>query len=158
MQLSQLLILGATSLLLSTAAMAQHPTPTSLSKVLPKNMLAINTLGASKAEATAEMLEAKDFKGVVVDELGEPLAGAVVSIIVGSNLFSTTTTTDAKGEYVITSTNTTPVLLVTYAGCNNIQQKAVHGHLINFQMEFIDNYERKLKKQTKTSEKRVAIK
>lgn len=153
MQFSQLLILGATSLFLSTAAIAQQPMPTSSGKALPKNMLAMNTLPFAKPEAKAEVLEAKDFKGMVVDELGEPLAGAVVSIIAGSNQFSATTTTNSAGEYAITSTSTSPVLLVTYAGCNDIQQKAVYGHPITFQMEFIDNYERKLKKQTKTAEK-----
>ncbi|WP_206980092.1 carboxypeptidase-like regulatory domain-containing protein [Hymenobacter telluris] len=113
----------------------------------------MNTRTAPSLDAKAEVLEAKDFKGTVVDELGEPLAGAVVSVIAGNNQFSTTTTTNAEGEYVITSTSTSPVLLVTYAGCNDIQQKAVYGHPITFQMEFIDNYERKLKKQTKTAEK-----
>ena len=116
-------------------------------------MLAMTTLTPTKPEAKAEVLESKDFKGTVVDELGEPLAGAVVSVIAGNNQFSTTTTTNAEGEYVITSTTTAPILLVTYAGCNDIQQKAVYGHPITFQMEFIDNYERKLKKQGKTAEK-----
>lgn len=153
MQLSLLFTLGATSLFLSTAAMAQQTASTSYGKALSKNMLAMNTVAPAKLESKAEVLEAKAFKGTVVDELGEPLAGAVVSVIAGNNQFSTTTTTNADGEYVITSTNTSPVLLVTYAGCNDIQQKAVYGHPITFQMEFIDNYERKLKKQTKTAEK-----
>lgn len=153
MQLSLLLTLGATSLFLSTAAMAQQTASLSSDRTLPKSTLAMNTRTAPSLDAKAEVLEAKDFKGTVVDELGEPLAGAVVSVIAGNNQFSTTTTTNAEGEYVINSTSTSPVLLVTYAGCNDIQQKAVYGHPITFQMEFIDNYERKLKKQTKTAEK-----
>lgn len=154
MQLSLLLTLGATSLFLSTITMAQQPTAAA-GTGLSKSLLALNTLTAPKPEAKAgvETQEKKDFKGMVVDELGEPLAGAVVSVIAGGNQFSATTTTNAEGEYVINSTSTSPVLLVTYAGCNDIQQKAVYGHPTTFQMEFIDNYERKLKKQTKSSGK-----
>ena len=103
----------------------------------------------------AAPLEVRDFKGIVVDELGEPLAGVVVSVVSGKNQFSaaTTTTTNSEGEYLVHSTNVAPVLMVSYAGYQDIQQQATYAHPITFQLEAIDGYERQLKKKVKAAEK-----
>jgi len=167
MQLSVLLTLGATSLFLSTAAIAQRPASAgSKTKALSKNLVALNTAagsatpgaaaeptGAVPAAVPKEVAVAKEFKGTVVNEMGKPLAGAVVSIISGNNQFSTIATTNAAGEYLIYSRAASPMLLVSYAGYIDIQQRATYAHPITFQLEAINNYNQQLKKQTKSADK-----
>lgn len=85
--------------------------------------------------------------------MGEPLAGVVVSIISGKNQYSITTTTNAEGEYLLQTTNAAPMLLVSYAGYQDVQQQATYAHPITFQLEPVDNYERQLKKKAKAAEK-----
>ncbi len=151
-----------TSLLLSTAAVAQGTT-VSKDRTLPKTVVAMNspaTIASTPAPATtgttseaATLAEAKSFKGVVVDDLGEPLAGVVVSVVVDKNQFSTVTTTNSEGEYLIQTKVESPLLLVSYAGYQEIQQRATYAQPLTFQLESIDNYERQLKKRTKASQK-----
>ncbi len=88
-----------------------------------------------------------------MDDLGEPLAGVVVSVVVDKNQFSTVTTTNSEGEYLIQTKVESPLLLVSYAGYQEIQQRATYAQPLTFQLESIDNYERQLKKRTKASQK-----
>ncbi len=98
-------------------------------------------------------LEVKNFKGTVIDELGEPLAGVVVSVVASKNQFSLATTTNAEGEYLLQTTAASPVLLVSYAGYEDVQQQAMPARPITFQLQPIDGYERQLKKRVKAAEK-----
>lgn len=155
-------IFGMTSFFLSTAAVAQNAvgTPTN-TRTMPKTAIAMSSVTPTAATPTpallveAAPLEVKDFRGTVVDELGEPLAGVVVSVVSAKNQFSaaTTTTTNSEGEYLLRTTNASPVLLVSYAGYEDIQQQATYARPITFQLEAIDNYERQLKKKVKAAEK-----
>ena len=125
--------------------------PVSNNNMLPSSAVAMNV--APTSVITPASAEAKEFKGMVVDELGDPLAGAVVSVVVGNNQFSVTTTTNAAGEYTISTTSASPLLLVTYAGCVDTRQKATYAHPLTFQLEEIRDYDRQLKKQAKKGEK-----
>ncbi|HEX8429379.1 carboxypeptidase regulatory-like domain-containing protein [Hymenobacter sp.] len=143
---------------MSTTAIAQRATSTtSNARTLPKTAIAMSSTPAltpsSAPVVEAAPLEVKAFKGAVVDEMGEPLAGVVVSIISGKNQYSITTTTNAEGEYLLQTTNAAPMLLVSYAGYQDVQQQATYAHPITFQLEPVDNYERQLKKKAKAAEK-----
>ncbi|UOG76721.1 carboxypeptidase-like regulatory domain-containing protein [Hymenobacter tibetensis] len=160
-----------TSLLLSTAAVAQNASnAVAKTRALPKSVVAMNapitvnqavaaplpaTQATASAEAAepAESAEAKYFKGTVVDELGEPLAGVVVSVVTGKDHFSVTTTTNAEGEYLLQTNVLSPLLLVSYAGYEEIQQRATYAKPLTFQLESIENYDRQLKKRVKSAEK-----
>ncbi|WP_277227217.1 carboxypeptidase regulatory-like domain-containing protein [Hymenobacter sp. YC55] len=151
-----------TSLLLSTAAVAQSAAGTSTNtRTMPKTAIAMSTAAPIVATPSpapvveGAPVEVKEFRGTVVDDLGEPLAGVVVSIVSAKNQFSaaTTTTTNSEGEYLLRTTNASPVLLVSYAGYEDIQQQATYARPITFQLEAIDNYERQLKKKVKAAEK-----
>ena len=124
---------------------------------MPKTVIAMSSTPVatpSVAPVTeAASVEVKDFKGVVVDDLGEPLAGVVVSVVSGKNQFSSATTTNAEGEYLLQTTSAAPVLLVSYAGYKDVQQQATYAGPITFQLESIDGYERKLKRRAKAAEK-----
>lgn len=153
-------IFGMTSFFLSTTAIAQSATSTPTNtRTMPKTVIAMSATPVampSPAPAVAAApLEVKDFKGTVVDELGEPLAGVVVSVVSAKNQFSaaTTTTTNSEGEYLLRTTNAAPVLQVSYAGYEDIQQQATYARPITFQLQAIDNYERQLKKKVKAAEK-----
>lgn len=151
-------IFGMTSLLLSTSAIAQRASSTlTTTRTMPKTAIAMSVtpVVAPVAAPVVEVApaEVKDFKGTVVDELGEPLAGVVVSVVAGKNQFSNATTTNSEGEYLLHTTNASPVLLVSYAGYQEIQQQATYAHPITFQLEAIDGYERQLKKKVKAAEK-----
>lgn len=155
-------LFGMTSLLLSTAAVAQNSSnAVSKSHTLPKSVVAMNAPVVSQPAATtlpattevAAPAEAKFFKGTVVDDLGEPLAGVVVSVITGKDHFSVTTTTNADGEYLLQTNVVSPLLLVSYAGYEEIQQRATYAQPLTFQLESIENYDRRLKKRVKSAEK-----
>jgi nucleoid-associated protein YgaU len=126
---------------------------------MPKTVIAMSTTSVAMPSPApvveAAPVEVKDFKGTVVDELGEPLAGVVVSVVSAKNQFSaaTTTTTNSEGEYLLRTTNASPVLQVSYAGYEDIRQQATYARPITFQLQAIDNYERRLKKKVKAAEK-----
>lgn len=156
MQFSVLFTLGAASVFLSTATIAQRAgSPAAIGKALSGTVAMSMTAVPALPPAPAGQMPAatKEFRGTVVDEVGEPLAGAVVSVVAGKNQFSVTTTTNAEGEYVISSSHASPMLLVTYAGYTDVQQTATSAHPITFQLEAISNYDRQLKKQAKSADK-----
>ncbi|MBC8084178.1 MAG: carboxypeptidase regulatory-like domain-containing protein [Hymenobacter sp.] len=151
-----LFLLGTICLLLSTASVAQRATGAApKGRTLPKSVIAVNVAPVAPvrtAEIVAAPLEIKDFTGVVVNAEGKPLAGAVVSIASDKSQASITTT-NADGEYLLHSTASAPLLLVSYAGYVEIQQQATYARPITFQLEPIANYERELKKKSKAAGK-----
>ncbi|TGE29055.1 carboxypeptidase-like regulatory domain-containing protein [Hymenobacter metallicola] len=90
----------------------------------------------------------KVLTGTVLNEEGEPLAGATIISEKGEVI-----TTNAEGQFVIQSTAATPVLKASYAGYQEMQLPINTLQPTTFRLDPIENYERQLKKQSKAANK-----
>ena len=100
-----------------------------------------------KAPAPAKNV-VKVLTGYVLNEEGEPLAGATVISEKGEVI-----TTNADGQFMIQSTAATPVLRVSYAGYQELQMPINTLQPTTFRLDPIEDYERQLKKQSKAANK-----
>ena len=81
--------------------------------------------GTMSAETQRVQQQKHTIKGVVVDEVGEPLIGATVMVKgTGDGV-----ATNVDGEYTITTNATSPVLVVSYIGYD-AQEIAVGGRQV----------------------------
>jgi hypothetical protein len=112
---------------------------------------------APAANSTAEVVKkekapaksvSKVLTGYVLNEEGEPLAGATVISEKGDII-----TTNADGQFVIQSTAATPVLRVSYAGYQELQMPINTLQPTTFRLDPIEDYERQLKKRSKAATK-----
>ncbi|MCB2379168.1 carboxypeptidase-like regulatory domain-containing protein [Hymenobacter sp. BT635] len=90
----------------------------------------------------------KVLTGYVLNEAGEPLAGATIMSEKGEVI-----TTNADGQFMIQSTAATPVLRASYAGYQELQLPINSLQPTTFRLDPIENYERQLKKQSKAATK-----
>ncbi|UOQ70344.1 carboxypeptidase-like regulatory domain-containing protein [Hymenobacter cellulosilyticus] len=112
---------------------------------------------AAPAPSTADVLKkpavpaknaVKVLTGFVLNEEGEPLAGATVMSEKGEII-----TTNSDGQFMIQSTAATPVLRVSYAGYQEMQMPINTLHPTTFRLDPIENYQKQLKKQSKAATK-----
>ncbi|TGE08652.1 carboxypeptidase-like regulatory domain-containing protein [Hymenobacter fodinae] len=101
-------------------------------------------------ETKAESLPIKVLTGTVFNDMGEPLAGANVTVVGDKN---NTITTNSVGGYVLRTTAAQPVLRITYAGYKDLEQTVNPLHPTSFTLEAVANYKRDLKKRSKAAEK-----
>ncbi|TGD82258.1 carboxypeptidase-like regulatory domain-containing protein [Hymenobacter wooponensis] len=101
-------------------------------------------------ETKAESLPVKVLTGTVFNDMGEPLAGANVSVVGDKN---NTITTNSVGGYVLRTTTAKPVLRITYAGYKDMEQTVSATQPTSFTLEAVANYKRDLKKRSKAAEK-----
>lgn len=103
----------------------------SFTSIAPKLALALGMLivggNANTVYASAEPQQttqaARQIKGVVYDDQGEPLIGATVMIKGTKNGIAT----DIDGNFKLTTTEKNPVLQVSYVGCKS-EEVAVKGN------------------------------
>jgi TonB-linked SusC/RagA family outer membrane protein len=72
-----------------------------------------------------DYFSAIDIRGKVVDENGQPLVGANVSVKTGGK----STITDSKGEFILNNVNEGTILLISFIGYQNVEVKASSGFL-----------------------------
>jgi hypothetical protein len=101
-------------------------------------------------ETKAESLPVNVLTGTVFNDMGEPLAGASVSVVGDKN---NTITTNSVGGYVLRTTTVKPVLRITYAGYKDLEQMVSATQPTSFTLEAVANYKRDLKKRSKAAEK-----
>ena len=92
----------------------------------------------------------KVLTGNVFNDMGEPLAGATVSVVGDKN---NSITTNSVGGYVLHTSATSPVLRITYAGYKDLEQTVSTTQPTSFTLEAVANYKRDLKKRSKAAEK-----
>lgn len=110
-------------------------------------VLAPAPTAATKKAAAAKPI-AKTLTGYVLNEEGEPLAGATIISEKGEVI-----TTNADGQFMIQSTAATPVLRASYAGYQELQLPINTLQPTTFRLDPIEDYERQLKKRSKAANK-----
>ncbi|WP_226173921.1 carboxypeptidase-like regulatory domain-containing protein [Hymenobacter lucidus] len=103
---------------------------------------------AAPKKAVAAKPVVKTLTGYVLNEEGEPLAGATIISEKGEVI-----TTNADGQFMIQSVAATPVLRASYAGYQELQLPINTMQPTTFRLDPIENYERQLKKQSKAANK-----
>ncbi|TGE15443.1 carboxypeptidase-like regulatory domain-containing protein [Hymenobacter elongatus] len=138
--------------LLPLVAAAQSPAKPAASrqKVGAESVAVLEpaTAPAAPTKKAAARNMPKVLTGYVLNEEGEPLAGATVTAEKGETI-----TTNADGQYVIQSMAATPVLRVSYAGYQEMQMPINTLHPTTFRLDPIEDYERQLKKRSKAASK-----
>lgn len=128
----------------------------SLLGVLPAFSLCAQTTSGSMQEssslkeASTQEASVKVLTGNVFNDMGEPLAGATVSVVGDKN---NSITTNSVGGYVLHTSATSPVLRITYAGYKDLEQTVSTTQPTSFTLEAVANYKRDLKKRSKAAEK-----
>lgn len=107
-----------------------------------------NTAEVLKKSAAPAKNAVKVLTGYVLNEEGEPLAGATVISEKGEVI-----TTNADGQFMIQSTAATPVLRASYAGYQEMQIPINTMHPTTFRLDPIEHYQKQLKKQSKAANK-----
>jgi hypothetical protein len=105
---------------------------------------------ASSSAASTEAQPIRTLTGAVFNELGEPLAGATVTVVGEKNA---SIITNSIGGYVLRTNATPPVLRVTYAGYKELEQTVSATQPTSFTLEPVANYKRNLKKRSKAAVK-----
>lgn len=100
-------------------------------KMLFLAMLSFASLQYSYAqEASIQHVVGKSVSGQVTDENGEPIIGATISVVDGTEK----AVTDFDGNFVISVSSPNPVLSVSYIGYRTVEV-AVKGNKVNVQLD-----------------------
>jgi hypothetical protein len=105
---------------------------------------------ASTPAVSAEAAPIRTLTGSVFNELGEPLAGATVTVVGEKNA---SIITNSIGGFVLRTNAAPPVLRVTYAGYKELEQTVSATQPTSFTLEPVANYKRNLKKRSKAAAK-----
>jgi hypothetical protein len=135
-------------LLLPICAAAQTD-QTASTRQLSSETLAVAT-PPNSAEAPAAERISRLYTGTVLNEKGQPLAGALVTLGADKDQL---TVTNADGSYLLRSKEAVPMLRVTYAGYEDAELSLSNPQPVTFNMEPVSDYKRQLKKQSKAAVK-----
>ncbi|WP_167856774.1 carboxypeptidase-like regulatory domain-containing protein [Hymenobacter aquaticus] len=135
------------------AAQSAAPKPAARAKAGAESLAVLEPAAKTKPaevvkKAPAAKATTKVLTGYVLNEEGEPLAGATIISDKGEVI-----TTNADGQFMIQSTAATPVLRASYAGYQELQLPINSLQPTTFRLDPIENYERQLKKQSKAANK-----
>ncbi|WP_460621737.1 carboxypeptidase regulatory-like domain-containing protein [Hymenobacter tenuis] len=92
----------------------------------------------------------KILAGNVVDEWGNPLMGATITIV-GDKMQSVST--NSEGNYMLPTTAKAPVIQVSFAGYQDAERIARGPADLLFKLDPISDYKRDLKKRSKAATK-----
>ncbi|RYU82415.1 carboxypeptidase-like regulatory domain-containing protein [Hymenobacter persicinus] len=121
------------------------------SRQLPSQSLAVLLPAAAEAAAGAAAAPTSHlYTGKVLNEKGQPLAGALVAS--GPNK-DQITVTNADGVYLLPAKAPVALLRVTYAGYEDAELSVVNIQAVTFNLEPVDHYRRQLKKQGRAADK-----
>ncbi|MBT9394505.1 carboxypeptidase-like regulatory domain-containing protein [Hymenobacter sp. NST-14] len=145
-------LLGA--LVLPAPVTAQQAAPEaapvdSLNPATSPDMLAVSVPGPA---AAASQPAGRTLAGNVVDEWGNPLAGATVAVV-GHQLHSVTT--NANGDFLVSLGSSAPLLRVSFAGYEDAERVARGPADLLFKLDPIRDYRRDLKKRTKEARRQM---
>ena len=94
--------------------------------------------------------EPREVTGTVLNNMGEPLAGASVTVV-GEK--SGAVSTNSAGGFVIRTAAEKPVIHVSYAGYEEDEQQMIGSEPLTFSLNPIDKYKKQLKKRSKAAQK-----
>lgn len=94
--------------------------------------------------------EAREVTGTVLNNMGQPLAGASVSVVGEKN---GAVSTNSAGGYVIRTATEKPVIHVSYAGYEEDEQLMPGTEPLTFSLKPIEKYKKNLKKRSKAAQK-----
>ncbi|GGF13761.1 carboxypeptidase-like regulatory domain-containing protein [Hymenobacter cavernae] len=100
--------------------------------------------------AQAQTGEPRVLTGSVLSEMGQPLAGASVTIVGEKN---SAVSTNSAGDYVLRTTTEKPVIHVSYAGYEEDEQPMIGREPLTFSLKPIEKYKKQLKKRSKAANK-----
>jgi len=94
--------------------------------------------------------EPREVTGSVLSNMGQPLAGASVSVV-GEK--GGAVSTNSAGAYVLRTSAEKPVIHVSYAGYDEDEQTMLGTEPLTFSLNPIDKYKKQLKKRSKAAQK-----
>jgi hypothetical protein len=107
------------------------------------------SLVALTAKAQAQQ-EPREVTGTVLNNMGQPLAGASVTVVGEKN---GAVSTNSAGGFVIRTATEKPVIHVSYAGYDEDEQQMLGTEPLTFSLNPINKYKKQLKKRSKAAQK-----
>ncbi|SHI85947.1 CarboxypepD_reg-like domain-containing protein [Hymenobacter daecheongensis DSM 21074] len=135
---------------LPLGALAQTNQSASTRQLPTESLAVLMPAGAGGAPAASAAERSRLYAGTVLNEKGQPLAGALVSIGPDKDQVAVT---NAEGTYMLRSKAAVPMLHVSYAGYEDVELSLASPQPVTFNLAPVPDYKRQLKKQTKAAVK-----
>ncbi|WP_324671021.1 carboxypeptidase-like regulatory domain-containing protein [Hymenobacter sp. GOD-10R] len=107
------------------------------------------SLVALTTKAQAQQ-EPREVTGTVLNNMGQPLAGASVTVVGEKN---GAVSTNSAGGFVIRTAAEKPMIHVSYAGYDEDEQQMLGTEPLTFSLNPINKYKKQLKKRSKAAQK-----